>query len=94
MKDAHKELKRKRTKYVIGLITQFQLSGDEQTSYNCFENVIIEHEYGGLSGFQDSLPEDERKILSQKQHVWFMCFESFNTFSIFLKNQGLSFENE
>jgi hypothetical protein len=91
MKNIQKSLKRKRTEYVVGLINQFKQSEEEQSASNCYHYVKIEHESSGLSIFQKSLPEDERRILSENQHVWFTCFESFSTFQIFLQNQEITF---
>lgn len=91
MEQLQKELRKKRTEYVLGLINQYKESGEVQGLFNCYDYVKIMNEFS-LIDFKAQLKTDEKALLEKREDIWFSCFESLNTFKIFLDNNEISFK--
>jgi hypothetical protein len=89
MWEIQQELRRRRNQFLLGIVNKFELSGENQTLFNCYDYVKIFTKMT-MDSFIDSLTENQRDLLITNVKVWFLPIESISTFNVFLSNNEIN----
>jgi hypothetical protein len=83
-----KELKRKRTEYLLSFVDEFKQSDEPKTVYDCYDYVKTSA-YQSIETFIETLTAEESKIFEKRIDIWLTAVESITTFQMFLNNYNI-----
>lgn len=83
-----KSIREKRDNFLLGIVSQFQQSDENQTLFDCYDYVKIITETT-MDSFMAILTKEEQEIIEKNTKAWFLPIESIRTFAVFLSNNEI-----